>query len=426
MIARGLYRMAVGAVAPMILRRRMEAGKEDPARISERMGQASQPRPAGPLVWVHAASNGEAMSALPLVDRILARDPGGHVLMTTGTVTSARLMADRLPARALHQFAPIDRAAWVRTFLEYWRPDVGIWIESEFWPALIWQMRAAGRPMALVNGRVSQRSRARWGRIPGLSADLLSGFDPCLAQSPADAEALRGMGARSADCVGNLKLSGAPLPADPTALDTLATAVRGRLFWTAASTHPGEEAIVAEAHCRLREHHETLLTCIVPRHPHRGGEIAETLRGTGLSVARRAAGETIYPETDIYIADTLGELGLFFRQSDLTLIGGSLCGGHGGHNPIEAARLSCAILHGPDMANFATVAKDLDAAGGAITVSGTDEMVRAADRLIRDPAARAAMAKAASSVATDGARTADRVMARLIPILPAVRKGGSA
>lgn len=426
MIARGLYRIATGLAAPMILRRRLEAGKEDPARFAERIGQPSRPRPDGPLVWIHAASNGESMSALPLIGGLMARDPGAHVLLTTGTVTSAKLMADRLPPGALHQYAPADRPAWVKAFFNHWRPDAGIWIESEFWPALIWQMRKEGRPMALVNGRVSARSRARWAHIPGLSADLLAGFAPCLAQTPADADHLRDLGAKGAECVGNLKLSDAPLPADRAELETLGTAVRGRVFWTAASTHPGEEAIVADAHCRLRENHETLLTCIVPRHPDRGTEIAIMLAERGLSVVRRSeAVPMIRPETDVYIADTLGELGLFFRQSDMALIGGSLCGGHGGHNPLEAARLSCAILHGPDMANFVTVAADLAEAGGAVSIKDAESLAWAADRLIRSPTERTALAKAAAAVAENGARTVDRVMARLAPILPLPAKGST-
>jgi 3-deoxy-D-manno-octulosonic-acid transferase len=280
MIARSLYRISTVLAAPFIARymkQRLAEGKEDPHRFCERQGNATLPRPKGPLIWIHAASNGEAMSALPLIDLLLERDPNGHVLLTTGTVTSAHLMADKLPARAMHQFVPVDRSAWVASFLSHWKPDAGIWVESEFWPALIWEMRAAGKPVALVNGRVSKRSLARWRRIPGIAADLLAGFSPCLAQSPADADHLKDLGAYQAECVGNLKLSVAALPADADALSAEQAVLNSRPVWLAASTHPGEEDIVAEAHEKLRETVPSVVTILVPRHPKRGSEITERL-----------------------------------------------------------------------------------------------------------------------------------------------------
>jgi len=368
MIARALYRTITGLAAPMIdtyLTRRLKQGREDPTRSRERRGIPSLPRPDGALVWIHAASNGEAMSALPLINRLLDRDPRGHVLVTTGTVTSARLMAQYLPDRALHQFIPVDRTTWVRSFLDHWRPDAGIWVESEFWPALIWEMRAAGKPMALVNGRVSRRSLIRWRRISGIAADLLSGFQPCLAQTPSDADYLQSLGARNADCVGNLKLSVPPLPANAALLAQERARIGSRPIWLAASTHPGEEEIIAEAHRLMQDRFPDLLTILVPRHPKRGGDITEYLKKQSFPVSCRSQGGEIDMDSAIHVADTLGELGLFYRLAPVAFIGGSLCGGHGGHNPIEAALLGCAPIHGPDMANFSTVAEDLAREGGA-------------------------------------------------------------
>lgn len=423
MIARSLYRISTVLAAPFIARymkQRLAEGKEDPHRFCERQGKATLPRPAGPLVWIHAASNGEAMSALPLITLLLARDPQGHVLLTTGTLTSARLMADKLPDRAIHQFVPVDRSAWVTSFLNHWKPDAGIWVESEFWPALIWEMRAAGKPVALVNGRVSKRSLTRWRRIPGIAADLLAGFSPCLAQSPADADHLIDLGAHQAECVGNLKLSVAALPADTDALSAEQAVLEGRPVWLAASTHPGEEDIIAEAHEKLRETIPSVVTILVPRHPKRGGEITERLTRRGLTVAQRSIGQTLTGDSDILVADTLGELGLFFRLARIAFIGGSLRGNHGGHNPIEAARLGCAPLYGPDMANFSTVAADLDAAKGAITVKNALDLAGHVARLLTDDQARNQLVLAAQQVAREGEGTAQRVLDRLEPILPPV------
>lgn len=431
MIARSVYAALTAMAAPAIdhmLARRVAAGKEDPERLCERHGTASRPRPDGPLVWIHAASNGEAMSALPLIERVLERGPRGHVLATTGTLTSARLLAERLPERAIHQFVPIDRTAWVSRFLEHWRPDAAIWVESEFWPALIWETRRRGIPTALVNGRVSKRSLGRWRRMPGLSRDLLSAFRPCLAQSEDDAQALRGLGADHADFVGNLKRSGAPLPVDQEVFDADRGRIGVRPVWLAASTHPGEEEIVLDAHRILQTEHPGLLTILVPRHPARGPEIAKQFEAAGLTVARRAAETEISDRSAVLIADTLGELGLFYRLAPVALIGGSLEGGHGGHNPLEAARLGCVPLFGSDMANFKDVASELIDAGGGLCVKNAGEVAATVSDLLSNAERCRTMAESAGRIAKAGTQAVDRVMGALEDILPKSRsdaRGGS-
>lgn len=430
MLWRGLYRTASALSAPVLsiyLRRRVTHGKEDPTRFAERRGEASIARPEGRLVWIHAASNGEAMSAQPLIDRLGARDPTASVLLTTGTVTSAQLMAKRLPARAMHQYVPVDRFGWVRRFLDHWRPDAGIWLESELWPNLLWEMRDAGRPTMLVNGRVSERSFRRWRRMPGLARDLLGGFALCLAQTDQEAERLRLLGAREADCVGNLKFSAPPLPVDPDLLAAMRRAIGNRPFWLAASTHPGEEAIVAEVHARLAPTHPELLTILVPRHPVRGGAIAESLREHGLRVARRS--ETPIPpgDIDIYLADTLGELGLFYSLSDIALIGGSLTGGIGGHNPVEAIQMGAIPLLGPDMSNFESVAQDLLRAGGARRVGDATAIAETVASLLTEDETRQRMAHAGATIAARNRNVVDQVMRRMEPWLPPIApKAGGA
>lgn len=416
-----LYRGVTGAGGPLIrlyLERRRRRGKEDPERFHERLGRSLTARPAGPLVWLHAASVGESLSVLPLVEGIVAR-PGVNVLVTTGTVTSAELMRARLPAGALHQYVPVDRLAWVRRFLDHWRPDLALWVESEFWPNLVSETAARGVPMILVNGRVSARSFRGWQRFPGFVRRLLAGFALCLGQTEEDAERLRLLGAPKALCMGNLKMATPPLPADATAVESFRGVLAGRPAWLAASTHAGEEEIAADVHNRLAHRVPGLLTIVVPRHPQRGPAIAETLRGRGLAVALRSRGEPVAQDTAVYVADTMGELGLFYRCCPVAFVGKSLEGG-GGQNPLEPARLGCVVLFGPRMDNFAAIAADMLAAGAAVEVAGGIELAERVAAMLGDDALRARHAAAARSYATRAAGVLDAVLAALAPFLDAL------
>jgi len=406
-----LYRGVTALAGPLVERyldHRLAQGKEEAARLGERRGAASRPRPAGFLAWVHGASVGEAVSALPLVDRLLAH---GSVLVTTGTVTSAALMAERLPAGALHQYVPVDRHAWVARFLEHWRPDLALWLESELWPNLVLATAARGVPMVLVNGRMSARSFARWHWAPGTIRQLLGAFDACLAQSEPIAARFRALGARAVSAPGNLKFAAPPLPADAAALAALRAALGDRPRWLAASTHPGEEAIAGRVHQALAAKFPGLLTIVAPRHPARGAEIAAALPGR---VTRRAAGQP--PDGDIHVADTLGELGLFYRVAPLVFIGRSLAA-EGGQNPLEPARLGCAVLHGPHMENFIDA---LELLGNALTrVDDEPALAGAVGMLLADAEHRAALGARARERATRGADVLDAVMTALAPYLPA-------
>jgi 3-deoxy-D-manno-octulosonic-acid transferase len=414
-----LYRALTVLATPLIavyLGRRRRAGKEDPERFPERLGVAGAARPDGMLVWVHGASVGEALAALPLIERILESRDALHVLVTTGTVTSARLMAERLPPRAQHQYAPIDRPDAVRGFLDHWRPDLALWNESEFWPNLLTEIQALGIPMILVNGRMSDRSYRRWKLMRGVIRPLLDGFALCLAQSEQDAKRLRDLGAGAVHAIGNLKSAASPLPVDQAALDDLRDAVASRPLWLAASTHPGEETIAAASHCALAADHPGLLTIIAPRHPERGPTIAAGLRETGLTVALRSAGEPIDRSVDVYIADTLGELGLFYRLAPVAFVGGSLVA-HGGQNLLEPARLGCAVIHGPHMANFAAFTAAFAAAQGAIEVADGAGLTAALGELLGDPDQRRRRGAAARAVAEAEAGVLDRIEAALAPYL---------
>jgi 3-deoxy-D-manno-octulosonic-acid transferase len=361
---------------------------------------------------------GESTSILPLVRRLIERHPALHVLVTTGTVTSAQLLAQQLPPSALHQYAPVDLPQVAGAFLDHWRPDLVLWTESEFWPNLIAAIAHRHVPMALINGRISGRTFKRWRRFPGSIRHMLATFTLCLGQTQQDADRLRALGAAKVQYLGNLKSSAPPLAADSDELGRIEAALAGRLRWLAASTHVGEEVIVAAAHVRLLQRDPALLLLLAPRHPERGVEIAVLLRTQGLTVARRSASEPITSATQVYLADTIGELGLWYRVADVVFVGGSISV-DGGHNPLEPARLGAAILHGPRMSSFKEIAADMTGLGASRIVATAAELERAAAELLfGDADCKHRMTDAARAYAESQAGTLDRVIQAIEAALP--------
>jgi 3-deoxy-D-manno-octulosonic-acid transferase len=415
-----LYRGATSLAAPaiqLLLARRRSRGKEDPARIGERVGKPGLPRPEGLLVWMHAASIGEAFSVLRLIERLRADRPELHVLVTTGTVTSALLMVQRLPQGAVHQFVPVDRLAWVRRFLDHWHPDLALWIESEFWPNLLNETAARGIPMMLVNARMSPRSFARWLRFKPVFEPLIRNFAICLAQDEDEANRLRALGAQNVKVAGNLKHAASPLPFDEAQFAALSAAMTRRPRWIAASTHDGEEAAAGNAHRVMRPRNPGLLTIIVPRHPERAEMIAAMLRSSGLNVARRSLREPITARTDIYLADTLGELGLFYRLAPIAFVGGSLVP-RGGQNLLEPARLGCAVLAGPHLENFPAITEEMTAAGALRRVESADALGLVVGHLLTNEAARRELSEAAIELAATKDDVLERVVTEIDSLLP--------
>ncbi len=411
------YRMISALLEPgaaLLLRQRLARGKEDGTRIAERRGYPGVPRPDGPLIWLHGASVGETMSLTPLVERLLQRKL--NVLVTSGTLTSAAVIARRLPPGIIHQFIPLDIPRYMRRFLDYWRPDLALVCESEIWPNMIVEAKRRDIPLVMVNGRMSERSFKRWHKLPRVSHALLSAFDLCLAQSQADGERLAQLGAPRVNIAGNLKYDVPPPPAAAGLLAVMDGLTAGRPVWVAASTHPGEDIEVMRAHIGLKSHLPKLLTIIVPRHPERGPEIEALARANGLDAARRAAGLMPDPQTDLYIGDTVGELGLFYRMTAVAFMGGSLVS-HGGQNPIEPARLGCAVLHGPHVHNFVDVYGALQRAGGARQVEDVQALARGVLELLRDPAAARDMARAGAQAVASLGGAASRTMTAIEPLL---------
>ncbi len=424
----GLYRVLTIAAGPLIsshLANRARSGREDPNRAGERRGISGLARPDGGLIWLHAASVGETVSVMPLIERLLRDFPACRVLVTTGTVTSANLCRDMLPDGAFHQYVPVDRPAWVGRFLDHWRPDLALWVESELWPNLLHGLRRRNIPAALINTRISSRSHRRWRRFPRFAKSLLGTFDVCLAPDDEQAARLNDLGAGHIAVTGNLKDAAGPLPVDRVELLRLTGLVAARPVWLAASTHPGEEAVAEHIHESLKPKFNGLLTIIAPRHPERGAEIAQGLEKSGLVVARRSQGHDIQDNTDVYLADTLGELGLIYRLATIAFVGGSLVP-HGGQNLREPARLHCAILFGRHIENFASVADQLIGIGAGRKVSDDEALKRAVAALLTEPDAAQAMAEAGKRLAGHGSAIIDAVIEKLSPQLARFRESAQA
>jgi 3-deoxy-D-manno-octulosonic-acid transferase len=413
-----LYRFLTDLGAPFIglyLRRRRKDGREDAERFSERFGYASRPRPVGRLVWCHAASVGEAASLLLLIEKLHDVYPDISVLLTTGTVTAARMMESRLPPYALHQYVPIDRAPCIARFLKHWLPALAIWIESELWPNTLAALRQRSVPVVLLNARMSDKSFRNWHRARGWARELMSSFSLCLAQTENDRGRFIALGASPVKCLGNLKYAAAPLPCDAGELARLQGEIANRPVWLMASTHRGEEEMAITAHRAVAAKHRGLLTIIAPRHAARGVEVAQILTASGLPFARRSKGEAITDDTQIYLADTMGELGLLYRLCPVVVLGGSFV--WGGHNPIEAAQLGAAIIFGPRMNNFLEIAREFTFAQAAMPLQHANEMAFAVDYLLTNPDERNKRVQAARLLADQKRHILDQIIVEMDPWL---------
>lgn len=422
-----IYAFLIRAGTPFLdrlLARRCVRGKEDRARLPERKGIASRPRPDGKLIWLHAASVGEAQSALILIEKLHAYDPALHILVTTGTVTSAALMEKRLPAPyAFHQYIPLDQPDWVARFLDHWRPDAALWLESELWPSLLRALKKRDIPAALINARLSPRSARRWKLLRGTIMEMLSSFRAILTQTDEDKAAFDALGAPSVTTTGNLKYSAAPLPCDEQELNELKQTIGDRPMWLYASTHEGEEALAARLHKRLARRFPDLLTIIVPRHPDRRDQIESFYKENSIDHCFRTKNKS--PQSGIYIADTMGELGLFYRLAPLACIGRTFSAdGGGGHNPIEPAQLGCAVLHGPHVQNLQEIFEDMDQAGAALALRDEKDFAVQLERLLSDPAALTVLQQKGEDFAMGRGAVIDHVMTIITPLLsPPPKKG---
>jgi len=415
------YRRAMSAATPLAnlwLKRRLRRGKEIEERLTERHGQPTLARPDGPLVWLHGASVGELVAVIPLIERLRSQEV--HVLVTSGTVTSAKVVQERLPEDVLHQFIPLDAPRFVGRFLNHWRPDFGLFVEQDLWPNLIVAAARRRIPLVLINARMSEQSFKGWRSLRRTAKALLGHFDLCLAQSALDAERFSELGMKAVEVTGNLKLDVPAPPADEAQLAGMQRAIAERQVLVAASTHPGEEDAIIEAHRRARKSRPRLLTIIAPRHPERGPDVLDRALAAGSRGMLRSRGLMPDVRTDIYVADTIGELGLFYRVAHVVFMGGSIAE-HGGQNPIEAAKLGKPVLHGPNVWNFADIYAALDAARGAEEVENIGHLAMRIGDLMKDQAARKAVGDAAMRTVERLGGALERTFVELEPYLLQLR-----
>jgi 3-deoxy-D-manno-octulosonic-acid transferase len=412
-------------LAPRLLDARAKQGKEDPIRVDERLGRASLPRPDGDLIWLHGVSVGETLSLLPVVERFRQQRPDLTVLVTSGTLTSAQLLAKRLPEGVIHQFAPVDAPGAVTAFLDHWQPSLAVFVESELWPNLILETRKRRMKLVLASARITEKTVDGWRRFPGAAREILSAFDRILPQDETSAARLHSLGARIDGHV-NLKLSGEAPPHDAAAFTRLSAAIGDRPVVVAASTHDGEEIALVRALDKLADR---LCLILVPRHPARSADIAAALQRDGYRFALRSEGREPDRDTDLYLADTLGEMGLFLRLADVVVMGGSFSAALekppvGGHNPLEPARLGKPAVTGPDMSNWAAVTDALVEAGGLAVVQAPWDLPAVLAPLLADTDAARAMGERGRRAAAEAGSGLDRLWEALTPLLPQAARGG--
>ncbi|XP_022778773.1 uncharacterized protein LOC111320362 [Stylophora pistillata] len=416
-----IYRFLTHVAKPFLpgyLERRTRRGKEDRARLTERYGHATITRPEGEIIWIHAASVGESKSTLYLVRELLRSYPSLSILVTTGTKSSAQLMADQLPDRAFHQYVPLDVTQWVKTFLDIWKPCLVLWVESEFWPNNLFEIKKQNIPLILLNGSVSENTFKNWSRFSGLIRPILNCFTFCFGKSQQDLKRLRSLGVQEEKSTfeGNLKYAASPLIFDQNTLDQLKQLIGKRPIWLAASTHEGEESLVAQVQKNLKKAFPDILTLLAIRHPHRAEDVNLLLQGEGLSIAQRSLGEEISEKTDVYLIDTLGEMGLFYALSPIVCMGGTF-GNVGGHNIIEPAQLDTAICFGPNMSNFQEVADQFVALKAAVRVEDAASLAACIEGWVKKPSAARTICRQAKELSLTQGDVLQKIIEKLKPYL---------
>ncbi|MEM6372578.1 MAG: 3-deoxy-D-manno-octulosonic acid transferase [Pseudomonadota bacterium] len=420
-----LYKTLTALALPFVARRvvnKLRAAGVSIDRAHERLGHATAERRAGPLLWFHGASVGEAKSVLPLMARIAADHPEAALLLTSGTATSAEAVAKRLPHRAVHQFSPLDGSGPMARFVRHWRPDLCLLVESELWPTLLDTCARRDIPVALLNARLSDSSAQGWKRFPNTAKYVLRGITCAHCQDMRSRNHLRDMGLDMAQQGANLKSMIGPSLITQAVIDAAHADLAGRPIWVAASTHPGEEEQVLRAHKALLNDHPALCLILVPRHPDRASAVADLIRAAGLSMAQRSTGDTLQGGAQVYLADTMGETDLWYALSPIVFLGGSFAE-VGGHTPFEPAAAHTAILHGPLYANFAETYAAFLAQDASVEVA--DEMALADNirTLLTHPSRAAQLAANARPLAQSGDAALGDLAARLFSMAQAHAMG---
>ncbi len=391
------------------LRKRLSRGKEVPARWREKLAEPSVARPDGPLVWMHAVGLGEVLALRGLIAAMTEADPGLSVLVTSSARASGEVFARNAPARAIHQFLPLDTAPLVTRFLDHWRPDLAVWAEQDLWPRFVVETQRRGIPLAMINARMGGRAFASRKRARGMYGDLYRRFDLLAAQDEVTASHLCALAPGLTVAVtGSLKAT-APTLADAPDRAALVGALAARDIWLVASSHAEDEAVALAVEAARPA---ASLLILAPREPSRLDAIRAACAGAGLPAAQRSNGEVPDGATRVWIADSFGEMGLWYRLARAALIGGSF-GPVEGHNPWEAVRLGCPVLHGPKVANFAADYAALTQAEAVRPVTSAGEITAALSSPVL-----AAMAARASDLQAKADAGLGAIRDRLLALMP--------
>ena len=359
-----ILRRVLQPVMRRVLAGRIRKAKENAARAGERLGIATQVRPTGRVVWMHAVGLGEVLALRPLIVGMQQVAPDLNFVITSTARSSADVLGQNLPANTVHQFLPLDGPTYMAKFLDHWQPCLSIWSEQDIWPGAIHDCAARDIPLAYVNGRMDNKSTAKRARLAGLYKKVFGLFDLITVQDEQTAENLSSLGGRDVRVTGSLKPAAEPLSVDVGMLATLQVALEGRKIWVAASTHCEDEAVLIDAQRELVKRDPSWLLILAPRAPARGDEIEGALVQAGLTCTRRSKGGQPDPSHSVWIVDSFGELGLWYRLAAAAFVGGSY-GSLGGHNPWEAICLNLLVCHGPNVANFAKDYEVLDYSGAS-------------------------------------------------------------
>lgn len=411
-----LYRILSVLLFPFIeiyLFWRVYKKKEDKMRLRERFGKPTQPRPQGDLIWIHAVSVGETNSALIFVDELFKKFPQSAVLFTTTTLTSASIIQSKISSfkgKVIHQFLPIDSLFCVRDFLQYWQPSKVFFIESEIWPNLIFEARALGAKIFLINARMSEKSTRHWLHAKSFGLKIFDQFDAIFAQSKEDQKRFTNLTENEVFCYGNLKSQARDLVFNEDEIALLKNQIGDRKFWLAVSTHKGEEEIILKTHRNLKGYFPDILTILIPRHPNRCEEIKSLF--DGIKFAQRSKNQKITDTTEIYLADTLGELGNFYQLADFVFLGGSLLP-IGGHNPFEPIKSKCAVISGPHVFNFQEIYEHLKAHKACVFVNAAEDLTRRIADFLSDPNKPKALAALGLETILESENIAEKIVKQI-------------
>ena len=387
--------------------------KEDSTRFAERWVDKSIVRPAGSLIWLHVASVGEALSALPLIEKILDDIPQSNVLVTSTTKTSAEMLKEYTSDRFIHQMSPYDTFFVSKRFLNHWKPDLACRVESEIWPRILFELKKRQVPNYLLNARFSSNSLSRMKKNPTSSQYLLSLFDQIHVPEKSTEKFLLDIGLKSENVLktGFLKDSRSGLRCDEAAFEEFNQVISKRNVWLAASTHKGEDEFVLKAHKQLDG-----LLIIVPRHTERASEIERLASSMGFVCQIRSETPNLRKETEVYVADTMGEMGIWYSLVQIAFIGGSLVE-RGGHNPLEAAQLGVVSFHGPHIYNTSAKYRQLQSEGVSYEVNNADDIVERFNSLsVKEMEAKAQKAKNISQVDMTAVEESVKVIKKALTI----------